>query len=203
MAGDGPIAPRSGEKEARGEHRYGRSVQQITHRLIFYVRSVTLSQYSRDGVISMTRKLKGAMVWRGGVTARSMTFETSTVELQVTKPGKGVLNIFNLASKGGGETRVEYKYDAEDYPAHLQMMVLNDPNAALVAMSAIIHEHIVALPVREAEVAQRARREIVAAANGRWLEATGTDEAVAKIVQAGLNAIVAKIEEADEENEAA
>jgi hypothetical protein len=141
-------------------------------------------------------KLKGGKVYRGGVTARSVTVETRDIEVRNPAPGKGVYNIFELASKGGGATHVEYVYDASDYPAHLQMMVENDRNAALAAMSEIMRKEMVSLPAREAVVAQAARREIVTAAHNRWASAFthGTDEAVANIVRDGVNAIVTAIE---------
>jgi hypothetical protein len=156
-------------------------------------------------VISVKIKLKGAKVLRAGVTARHWAIGTTHIDLLNTKAGDGVRNSFTLASKGGGQTSVEYVYSAEDYKAHLRMMVQNDRNAALAAMSEVMHEQMVALSACEAEVARAARNEVIETANSRWLEAHGTEEAVAKIVHEGVSAIVAAIEnpETPEEEEAA
>jgi hypothetical protein len=151
------------------------------------------------GGMSVRIKLKGAKVSRCGVTARSLTFETTDVELHNADPGKGVNNIFKLASKGGGVTQVEYVYGAADYKSHLQMMVKNDPNAALLAISEILSEQMVALPARVAQAASVARNKVVEAAFRNSISASGTDGAVAKLVYQGTKAIVAKID-ADTKN---
>jgi len=150
-------------------------------------------------------KLKGAKVMRAGVTARYWAHGTSNVELQNANPGGGVENVFTLDSKGGGQTSISYVYSAQDYKTHLQMMVHNDRNAALAAMAEIMLEQIAHQSERETEAAELARAEIVNAAETRWREASGTSEAIAKIVHDGVCEIVEVIEtpESTKDNKAA
>ncbi len=150
----------------------------------------------------MRFNLKGANVYRAGVTARSMAHETCDVDLENGQPRAGVSNVFTLTSKGGGTTSVRYVNSAQDYMAHLQLMVQNDRNAALAAMSEIMREEMVLLPEREAKVAQAARNEIVTRASNRWSGSYGTEEAVASIVYEGVKEIVAAVENPETPEEA-
>ena len=130
---------------------------------------------------------------RAGATARSWTHGTGHVELENSKPGDGVRNKFSIDSKGGGTTEIQYTYGAKDYKSHLQMMIRNDRTVAMLAMADTLQEELRASAEREAKIRKAAQDEIVEAAEERWRHADGTDEAIAKIVQDGVESIVAEI----------
>jgi hypothetical protein len=55
-------------------------------------------------------KLRGAKVFRSGITAPRWNFETDKVGIQNRTPDKGHLHLeFELASKGGGTTEVSVR----------------------------------------------------------------------------------------------
>jgi hypothetical protein len=136
----------------------------------------------------MKVKLRDAVVRRAGVTARYTHFETSSIELSNGGPGEGVESNFVIDSKGGGRTDIYYKYGAKDYKAYLRMMLANDRQAALVAVTDVLREEIGGLDARkkaiESKAAATARQDIIDEADRRYMAApygTKREEAAVKL----------------------
>ena len=74
----------------------------------------------------MYTNLSAAKVYRGGITANYVKFETEACRFAVRDEK---LNFsFNIASKGGGTTSVLLEIGEEDIPAILEMLLLRMPN---------------------------------------------------------------------------
>ena len=74
----------------------------------------------------MYTNLSAAKVYRGGLTANYVKFETEACRFEVKEE---TLNFsFNIASKGGGTTSVLLEIGEEDLPAILEMLLLGMPN---------------------------------------------------------------------------
>jgi hypothetical protein len=72
-------------------------------------------------------QLKHSKVYRGGVTAPSLRFETSTCSTDINLRDESVDLRFDLASKGGGTTSVLLRIGKADFPALLQEIASKMP----------------------------------------------------------------------------
>jgi hypothetical protein len=148
----------------------------------------------------MRIKLRGAIVRRSGVTARHWDPGTKEILLLNDEPGEGVRSRFDIASKGGGRTEIEYVYGRRHYAAHLRMMVGNDRQAAISAMCDVLRREMAGLEKRERSIERRAaeaaRQELASEARSRWIdEPSGTKrDAVARTVLDGIEKLVRAIE---------
>jgi hypothetical protein len=74
--------------------------------------------------------LSNTKIYRGGVTAPSLTFETTQCDALVD-PCRGTLDFnFSLASKGGGTTSVRLEIGKGDFAALLQEIANTLPDSA-------------------------------------------------------------------------
>ncbi|MCA0301149.1 MAG: hypothetical protein LCH95_01990 [Proteobacteria bacterium] len=145
-------------------------------------------------------KLKGALVERAGVTARTWHAGTSGITLQVPAPGKGVRVRFAIDSKGGGQTDIQYRFDSRHYKAHFQAMLANDRKGMLEAVGDFVREELVGAIDREAKVASRAERTATEAAQEALIDLAYEDwppygtpkhEAGGQLIE-GLRKLIAK-----------
>lgn len=74
-------------------------------------------------------QLKNSKVYRGGVTAPNINFETSTVSASVNLRDESLDIRFNLASKGGGTTRVVLEIGKGDFQLLLQEIASKLPES--------------------------------------------------------------------------
>lgn len=74
-------------------------------------------------------QLKNSKVYRGGVTAPNTTLETRTVSVSVSLRDESLDIRFNLASKGGGTTRVVLEIGKGDFQAILQEIASKLPES--------------------------------------------------------------------------
>jgi hypothetical protein len=95
---------------------------------------------------------------------------------------------FVIDSKGGGRTDIYYSYGAKDYKAYLRIMLANDRQAALVAVTDVLREEIGGLDARkkaiESKAAATARQDIIDEADRRYMAAphgTKREEAAVKL----------------------
>ena len=71
--------------------------------------------------------LKNTKIYRGGVTAPYITFETSSCTFHANTKEGGLDFRFNLASKGGGTTSVLLRVGTADLPEILNAVATNMP----------------------------------------------------------------------------
>lgn len=121
-------------------------------------------------------KLQATKVYRGGVTARDLKFETDDVEL--TNTDNALRASFRMKSKGGGSSDVYMEAEAADFPAFLKIMVRVDRQATMAAMSAELACQVAEQPTHDARFAQQARESVREAAWQKVMDApTDHDDA--------------------------
>lgn len=74
-------------------------------------------------------QLKSSKIYRGGVTAPNINFETSTVSASVNLRDESLDIRFNLASKGGGTTQVVLEIGKGDFHILLQEIASKLPES--------------------------------------------------------------------------
>ena len=89
-------------------------------------------------------KLQATNVFRAGVTARRMKFETDDVEL--TESGDALRVSFQMKSKGSGTSEVWVDVEAGDFPEFLKIMTGINRKAAMTAMSAELADIRTSIP---------------------------------------------------------
>jgi hypothetical protein len=77
-------------------------------------------------------QLKHAKIYRGGVTAPSLSFESSQCSASVDQSDGALEFSFNLASKGGGTTHVQLQIGKGDFLAVLQEIATKMPESVAV-----------------------------------------------------------------------
>ena len=73
--------------------------------------------------------LKHSKIYRGGVTSPDLSFETSSCSARVNTIEATLEIQFNIASKGGGSTRVSVRIGREDLPAILEEIARKMPES--------------------------------------------------------------------------
>lgn len=72
-------------------------------------------------------KLDDATVYRGGVTAKTLDYETKDCSFEYNRYRKTVEFRFRIASKGGGDTSILLRIGEKDIPKILQPIAENNP----------------------------------------------------------------------------
>jgi hypothetical protein len=105
-------------------------------------------------------KLKHTKVYRGGVSAQSLNYETSDATFNTTLSQKAIDFRFNLASKGGGTTSVLLRIGVDDLSSVLELVAEAFPEKVdVLSECAAIANKKIMQQLREAQRVQSDEKE--------------------------------------------
>lgn len=139
-------------------------------------------------------KLSESCVYRGGITANSMSKETNNVNLERFKDEGELYISFDMASKGGGTTHVRVDIGESDYGKLLGAMFISSPQRMLQVCAAELAKNIMSVPELIDESYQQGIEAVKEAAAQKYNDAPLDNDTLEKIVLDGVEKIVTEIE---------
>ncbi len=140
----------------------------------------------------MEIKLDDSKVYRGGVTAPSMSYETSQLAIGARPPSK-VRVSFKMSSKGGGVSRVWVELGGQDFPAMLGKMLEADRHAAMQAMATAVLGAVSRQPSHDEAIANQAMEAVRAAAQDQYTAAPADNDHAERFILESVTALIKKI----------
>lgn len=141
------------------------------------------------------KKLKAAVVWRAGRTARSWNHETNKVELDTEKE---LLQFkFSLTSKGGGITDVRLTIGADDFAPLALAMLTADRSRAMQETSAALAAELTKQTEFDAATIRKARESVVEAAEKAYTEAPAGRDHAERLTRDVVRQLVEQLDEQD------
>lgn len=138
------------------------------------------------------QQLKSAMVFRGGRTANSKTFETN--EVNVRNENEKMSFRFSLASKGGGITDVTLSVGPDDFAAIIASMMNADRARTLREATAIVAAEVARQSEIDEEIASEARHAVLEAAGQAFRAAPADRNHAERLTRDMVEKLVEKLD---------
>lgn len=132
--------------------------------------------------MATNRKLRHAVITRGGRTARRCEEETRDVLLSADGESSCIRLFFMISSKGGGKTRIWLDIGSADFADVLAAMAEASRSTALTEMSAVVAKQLGEQRAHDTRTSELARKALVDLARKKFESASGDHGDAAQLV---------------------